>query len=258
MKTKLLIFGIAVLCLSAGPAMAAIFGPLGPGPLQGVLDGITTAPVAGSSSVNVSTDEIPDVGDSYWSITASGGSVNTFIVELAGFAAFNTFGVYDSTNPANKVQIFAGGDTAGAQKMLSIDMFGNVYVQSVILGNFASGNHFGYYIDSSTFLDGTNNPAGGVFYSDTALNIDGLDHMYAYQGKNIDTVQIPPWSAGLWTDDEYVFAFEDLLHLPPQFVSDRDYTDVVVMIESIVPVPGAVILGILGLGVASLKLRKYA
>jgi hypothetical protein len=43
-------------------------------------------------------------------------------------------------------------------------------------------------------------------------------------------------------------------------VGDRDYQDLVVEISnaSPVPVPGAILLGILGLGVAGIRLRKYA
>ena len=77
-----------------------------------LLDGITVGPVPGVSSVTAATDELPDVLDSYWDITGTGGSVSTMIIELASFAAVNTFGIYDPTNPLNTVQLFGGANGA--------------------------------------------------------------------------------------------------------------------------------------------------
>lgn len=260
MKTKLLIISIAVLCLSAAPAKAALFGGGGGATLQGALDGITLGPNPGVSSVNVVTDDITDTLDSYWNITGTGGSVSTIIIELAAFSGTNTFGMYDASNSANIVQIFGGGAGSGAQAVVGIQADGSVFLNYVDTGvDFASGNKFGFYLDATTGNLGAGNiPPGttAVFYSDTSLNLDapgGIDHMYAYQGKNVDMIQILPWSPGLWTDNEFALAWEDIWG-----GGDLDFDDFVVMVESVVPVPGAVLLGILGLGVAGWKLRKYA
>jgi len=259
MKTKLLILSIAVLCFSAAPAMAVIYptyspyfgGGSGEITLQQVLDNITVAPTASDSSVDVLNEAILDSWDSYWDITASGGSVSTVIIELAGWHEDNTFGVFDSANSATTLEIFGGTATIGAQATLSITDTGDVYLNhSDTLVDFA-GEWFGYYLDSSA------NTGGGMWYSDTSLNNDSMDHMYAYQGKDIDTVKIGLWDEGLWTDNDFVLAFEDTASTS---CSDQDYQDFVVMVESVlpVPVPAAVILGVLGLGVAGWKLRKYA
>jgi hypothetical protein len=250
MRIKLLIISIAVLCLSAAPAIAVVGPPPGAA-LQQVLDNITVAPVAGSSSVNVTTDYLSDTADSIWHIGATGGSTNTMIIELAAFAPGNTFGVYDLSNPANKAQIFSGAHVAGNQALLSIDAAGNVFVNLAYQTTIA-GTWFGYYLISPQ----------GTFYSDSTLNTDNpapfgqiYDHFLAYQGLGIDTVKIAQWAPGLWTPGEYVLAWEDLAGPG----SDWDFTDMVVMVESVyVPVPAAVLLGVLGLGVAGLKLRKYA
>ena len=71
--------------------------------LQGVLNSIT---VNGDSSINVKTDMLSDTKDSYWSVNASGGSVSTLIIELAGFEDTNSFGIYDTSNKDNKVTLF--------------------------------------------------------------------------------------------------------------------------------------------------------
>jgi len=207
--------------------------------LQEVLDSITTAPVAGDSSVTVNQDEMADSADSYWQITATGGSVSTFIIELAGFAGTNSFGVYGN---GQYVQIFSGADAPGtAQKRLSILLDGSVLVEGVDSGAKFPNYAFGYYVDATV----GNSNLNSVWHSDTNLNWDGVDHMVAYQGKNIDTVQIGSFAPGLWEDSEYVLAFEDLDN-----GGDSDYTDFVVMVESVnpIPAPGAVLLGCLGTG----------
>jgi hypothetical protein len=236
--------------------MAATFGDGGVA-LQGVLDGMTLAPVAGSSSVNVLNDEITDGADKYWHITGSGGSVSTIIVEIAGYAGTNVFGVYDIANPASMVQLFAGSANEADQAFLSIKADGSVWVNNVDTTVDFGSTWFGWYLDSRPAQ-----ASGGLWYSDTGLNSDSMDHMYAYQGKN-DTVQIldPGGDSGgdlppaPWTPNEYVLAWEDL----DNSVSDRDYTDMVLMVESVyVPVPGAILLGVIGLGAVGVGLRRFA
>jgi hypothetical protein len=266
--TFLLVACVAVLCLSAAPAMAATFGD-GGASLQGALDNITVGPNPGVSSTNVLTDENPDWWDSYWSIHGSGGSVSTVVIEIAQWAGTNTFGIFDAANPLQKVQIFDGAASTGSQALLSIHGDGSVYVNFLDSGLDFGGNLFGYYVDSTSAPQPW---TGGVWHSDTSLNVDQQDHMYAYQGKGIDTIQILPFAPGIWDTDEYVLAFEDLHSMhwgnqngindgyPEWSDTEPDFSDFVVMVESVdpVPAPGAVLLGLLGLGVVGLKLRKYA
>ncbi len=247
---------ILALCLSlffgAAPAMAQMFGDGGVG-LQGVLDGITEG---GPSSVDVTADELADaaldgtLNDSYWSVGAAGGSLSTVIVELAGFAGTNRFGIYDMADSTNSYELFDGDATTGSQVLLSIMLDGSVRVNFADTGIDFAGNKFGFYLDATA----GNENDDSVFYSDTSLNGDGIDHMYAYRGVG-DTVQIAGFAAGLWEDNEFILAFEDL-----RGGGDRDYTDFVLMVESVspVPVPGAILLGVLGLGAVGIRLRKFA
>ncbi|HRS10286.1 MAG TPA: DUF4114 domain-containing protein [Sedimentisphaerales bacterium] len=252
MKTRFAILSFVVLGLFAAPALCDMSYGDGGAALTDVLDSITTNP-AGNSSVNVVTDPIAEGQDDQWRITAVGGSVATMIIEVAGWANTNTFGVYDFSDPTKSVQLFDGSAAAGAQAMLSIMADGSVKVNLVDTGVDFAGVWFGFYIDSSGNLNNQGVDEGGRWYSDTTRNSDGLDHMVAIQGTNTDTVQLPGLAAGLWTDNEFVLAFEDKA---AQF-SDRDYDDLVVMVESVmVPVPGAVLLGLLGLSVAGARLRK--
>ena len=84
--SKILIITVLSVFLVAGTAMAipVLSSDSTVTDLQDVLDNIT---VGGDSSVNVTTDYLSDTADSYWSLTASGASNATMIIELAGSAS---------------------------------------------------------------------------------------------------------------------------------------------------------------------------
>ena len=248
MKTKLIILSIAVLCLSTAPAMANLIVGTS---LQDELDALTTNPATGSS-IDVQNDNIPDTLDSIWENTAYG-SVHAMIIELAGWADDNTFGVYEPGDTTNFLEIFDGSGSVGDARTLYIDeTTGELWLDAKVGladATFQVGGQFGYYLDSSA------NNGGGVFYSDTDENSDDLDHMYAYQGVG-DTMDLPGAGSSLIGPSYYILAWED----QDKSIVDYDYNDMVVLVESVapIPVPGAVLLGILGLSAAGIKLRRFA
>lgn len=224
-STVLFVILIIMFLSTNAAAVPFSFGSAGPSNLQGTLDDAT---VGGSSSIDVTQDALSDINDSYWSVTAAGISVSTIMTEMAGYADTNTFGIFDYKDPSKKVELYDGAASTSDTVTIGIKDDGGVFLNSGYTGIDFAGNRFGFYIDATIGNENSN----AIFYSDTSLNKDNIDHMAAYQGTNTDEVKIGDWSAGTWTPNEYVLALEDLWNQ-----GDGDFADMVVMVESAQPAP---------------------
>ena len=196
--------------------------------LQEVFDSITV-----SGGIDAANDQSTAA---IFASSASGGAVATFIIEIAGNKGTNTFGLYDFANSANTAQIFSGSDEAGKTILVSFLANGDLLVGGNLAGTGFSGQ-FGFYLG----LNGT-----PTFYTEDSLNPNGAAQAVIYQGDDFTVLQIYPFSPGVFSDNEFIIAFEDV----QLSGSDEDFNDLVVIVESLtaVPAPAAMLLGAMGLG----------
>lgn len=221
----------------------------GPGTsLQEKVDGMTTHP----NDINVYARQ--QAPSAYWSVGATGLSENKFVFEIAGNANVNTFGIFDPSNPGNRLQLFSGNATTGWSTQLAVTGDGTYIAtffdashayQGQAIGHFSTGNLFGYYLGVPTQMT-----SGGAFFSDTNLNEaggstypNGMPHMVAFAGDGSTSLTMGGFT-GRFLSGEYLLAWED----SAWGNSDLDYNDFVVLVESVHPVPEPAALGMFGLG----------
>jgi len=151
-----------------------------------------------------------------------GESVASFLLEVAGYADGNRFGIYEYGDTSNRAQIFGGADTPADQVLVSF-LGGDVFVN----GGLAAadfGSEFGFYIETKV---------GELFYSEDDQNRDGAQAVI-YEGSAADPTVLEVGTRGnrkqveLGVDDVLV-AFEDLRLRG----SDHDYQDLVVLVSDV-------------------------
>lgn len=174
---------------------------------------------AQGESINVLTDQ---VDAQVWAQGASGNNVVTIMIELAGNAAANSVGIYNTNDAVPSLfQIFPGVAAAGwfavcsfqeAPTRVVVTLFddnGGIQGQVTYLG--ADPNAYGFYLQGP----------GGTFYSEDYRNSGGSAQMLTYAGTGNNF-------------GEWWICFEDLDLATGG--SDQDYDDMVFITESVVPV----------------------
>jgi hypothetical protein len=220
-----------IVCLggaaASGTAQAACtFGTSGEPSLQQSFDDLfgAAAPDTGADCLD---DGVGPGRDGVWQST--GRSSATILLELAGFADFNAFGLYDPLNPANRLDVFAGRLGPGSTASLSFDnVAGGTRISMNIVGSPNPATSAVFASEAFGFLLST--PDGNTFFSQSNLNADGADHSYAYRGGGEWFLR----GAALGTQfgaHDAILAYEDLVH------GDNDFQDFVVLVRGVEPIP---------------------
>jgi len=174
---------------------------------------------------------IMDTGDETFYLDDLGGAATNSLFEIklenAGWANQNAFGIYQINAgegvgtlgvSLNYLELFTGVDDVGYAAKLSWDTntdtvslqksSDGIFYNSVATtaGLTVNHNDFGFYLDTPD----------GLWFSQTALNLDGVDHMVSFEAGAVDS---------------WILAWEDVA-----YGGDRDYNDFVLLADDILPV----------------------
>jgi hypothetical protein len=218
---------LAVLGFAADAHAACTFGASGEPSLQQTFNDLFGTANAPDVRNDCLSDGAGPGRDGNWQST--GASSATIMLELAGFADFNTFGLYDPANPHRRLEVFGGrlgpGSTAS---LVFTNVAGGTQVAMSIVGSPAAPRVVTFSSDAFGFFLST--PEGNTFFTQSSLNAGGADRTYAYRGEGQTFMRGP----AVWTEfgaNDAILAYEDLVH------GDDDFQDFVVLVRGVEPIP---------------------
>ncbi len=247
MKKTLLALGLAAICTTVNAAEIVN--------TTGLQQGLDLSTQDNNFSYDLNLDQ--QTPDEMWTFNAAGTGSAVMMFEYAQFANSNTMGIYD-LDSGTKLELFSGTAAEGSKVYLNLN--GSTFTTVLFDDNFTflgqntadfgGSTSFGFYLDT---------PEGNTFYSQAALNGDhdndgeADDHLATFQGNGQEYLD----SNGdgnyfQFNDDNFILAWEDLKFDS----SDKDYSDMVVMVTSFVPVSEPGTIALFGLGLAGLGMAR--
>jgi hypothetical protein len=175
--------------------------------------------------------------------TGTGNSVASYVATISFEWPELEFGIYSMDDPNQRVPMFYESTaTAGDSIVVQFDL-GADYVRVVDLDTLSvlsSTNYFkefGFYAITTT-TSGTSGP----FYSEDHLNPGGFAHFLTYEGKGDD---VTIGTSGTYSDiDHWYVAVEGGTATD---TTEEDFSDFVVQMESITPIPEPASIGLIAL-----------
>jgi len=169
LKTTTIAFGsVALASMVASPAMAFQLGtfennnrPVTVAP-NGSDDGPGQDIISQQSNAGRNTNQ---TGISSFSFNGAPGGAASIILEIAGFAPQNTFGIYEPGNTNNQFQLFDGGDTVPDRMTFNSSTLGT--------------NNFAFYIST---------PENNTFFQEDSLNGGAAQSLVFDEGGGLYTV----------------------------------------------------------------------
>ena len=239
---RLLILAIVLVGFSGSRCFADLYG----GNLSASTGGIiATSPPWGDSALYWHV-EAADGGYLYqYLFTGMGDEVKMishFILEVSSGSTANDFGIPSYYYGISSDGFIDNGFTTAGETIDPSDLIGPTDKWGT--SDPDEGVLYGIKFDETAEYDpNPDNPSVSWGVSIFSKRMPTWGDFYAKDGK-VDKKDVLAWNAGVFDPDP---AFTDPVGLGHISVPDTR-----------VPVPGAVLLGILGFGVASMKLRKYA
>lgn len=197
--------------------------------LQGVFDGIGST----MDAVNDQTTE------ALFEPTGVGNSTAAYVATVSWSAGDIDFGIYNMDNPNQQVSMFSYSlsPTPGESVVVQFDQ-GNDWVRVldlVSLTVYDSSTYFkefGFYATSYS----------GTYFSEDNLNYESNAHFLTYEGKG-DQVTIG--SSGTYSDIDHWYVAAEVGSSGA--TTGSDFSDMVVQMESITPIPEPSSIAMIGL-----------